>query len=438
MKPNILFLLPDQWRGDWWSGSGHGIGVHTPTLESLAGAGTVFHSATSPSPLCAPARACIASGRRYEHCGVASNKESYPRSIPTIYQAMQQSGYHVMGCGKFDLHKPEYSWGPDGRNMLQEWGFSDGIDSEGKIDGVEAFKQGKTGPYLGFLAARGLAADHVKDFDRRGNYGTAPTILGDGEYCDNWIVGNAGRLLEQAPAGQPWFMQVNFTGPHFPYDITCGMDTWYKNTDFPDPYSPSPSPGIDHLAIRRNYAAMIQNIDAGIARILDHPRVRAERQNTIIVFSSDHGEMLGDRGLYGKCVPFNGSIHVPLIVAGPGIQARQQVDTPVDILDLAATFIAWSGSDEPEGMDSVGLSSLLGRTAPENQVNRPVYSALSIPGTPDHSWRMMIDEHFKYIRWTDGREQLFSRRDYFETSDLVPRDPGQTKYMRTLLEEVVK
>ncbi len=103
--PNILFLFPDQLRHDFVEPSS-GVPVRTPNIRRLAAEGVRFTHAITPAPLCAPARACLASGLEYDRCRVPTNAQNYPLDQPTFYQLLRNSGYHVCGCGKFDLHKP--------------------------------------------------------------------------------------------------------------------------------------------------------------------------------------------------------------------------------------------------------------------------------------------------------------------------------------------
>jgi len=131
-RPNILFFFPDQWRRDW-TGLNPALDIHTPNLERLARMGTTFTDTVSPSPVCAPARACLALGVEYEHCPVKSNSHDLPLDRTTLYRHLREGGYHTMGCGKFDLHKNSYRWGLDGKTDLEAWGFVDGIDNEGKV-----------------------------------------------------------------------------------------------------------------------------------------------------------------------------------------------------------------------------------------------------------------------------------------------------------------
>ncbi len=394
-RPNILFFFPDQHRFDW-TGGRPGIPVRTPFLDQIAARGVRFRKAVVASPLCAPSRACLAAGKEYDRCRVASNRHDFPLDQTTFYTLLRGSGYHVMGCGKFDLHKATEDWGLDGRRLLREWGFNDGIDNAGKWD---AYRNAKTpkGPYIAYLHRTGLIGVHVKDFARRRgnlrNYSvTEPTPLPDHAYCDNWIAKNGLELLAKAPKNKPWFLQVNFAGPHEPMDITQEMERHCRGRTFPLPNRCRDLDADTHVAIRQNYSAMIENIDRWLGRYLEELDRRGELENTLIVFSSDHGEMLGDHSRWAKSVPYHPSVSVPLVVAGPGIQQGVDSDALVSVMDLAATFLDYGGIARPDDMDSRSLRPVLeGRTAHHRQ---QVLSGL-------YGWRMVWDGRYKLITGFD-------------------------------------
>ena len=136
-QPNFLFLLPDQWRPDWLPGNPK-IPIKLPHIQALAARGMRFHKVLCASPLCAPSRACLATGREYKNANVATNQFDFPLDQKTYYQSLQKAGYHTMACGKVDLHKKTLDWGLDGQRLLKEWGFSAGIDNAGKGDAVRS------------------------------------------------------------------------------------------------------------------------------------------------------------------------------------------------------------------------------------------------------------------------------------------------------------
>jgi arylsulfatase len=429
-RPNILLLFPDELRHDFTEPSSS-IPVRTPVVKRLAEEGVRFTRAITPAPLCAPARACLASGREYDNCGVASNQYNYPLDQRTFYQLLRKSGYHVMGCGKFDLHKPELDWGLDGKRLIHDWGFSDGIDNEGKSDGTAAYKRnGKPmGPFLAYLEKLGLAREHVADYERRkGHDQVFPTPLTDEAYGDNWIARNAISLLDAAPKDSPWYLQVNFNGPHPPWDITRAMEKRWRGTKFPGPDRGDQFTPDVHDQIRQNYAAMIENIDRRCGEIIDKVKARGELDKTLIVFSSDHGEMLGDRNLWGKLHPFHASVGVPLVVRGLDVRKGVTCGNTVSTVDLPATFLDWAGVERPGTMDSRSLRDFLTKSNASLRDN--VLAGMG-------EWRQVNQGRYKYIRGWGKEPMLYDLvNDPTETENLVTTKPKVAAEMSRLLPAV--
>lgn len=416
-RPNLLLVFPDQLRPDW-NELTPGLAVRTPHLAAFAAQGMRFTRAYCPSPLCAPSRACLAQGRRYGRTGVAANEDNNPDGVRTFYQRLREAGYRVGSVGKLDLRKGAYDWGPDGlhqvgsRSYFRDWGFTDGFDSEGKIDvvlGVQKLRAAGKGrpeqlhPYARMLAERPDGAlttylDWYRDWRasgaRFGNYGfTRPCGLADPAYNDNWVGARAVRMIEhEFAADQPWFLQVNFPGPHNPLDITPPMAEWYRAATFPQPIANHQLPPETHVAIRRNYSAMVDNIDRWFGRILAALEARGMANHTLVVFASDHGEMLGDHDRWGKTLPYESSASVPLMVRGAGIAPGTVHRTPASTLDLSATFLDYAGLPTPADMDSRSLRPLLGG---ENRAaRRHVISALG-------PWKVTCRGAFKLVQGFD-------------------------------------
>lgn len=414
-RPNLLFLFPDQWRFDWTTYT-RGLDVRTPALEEIAQRGVRFTNALCPSPLCAPSRACLALGVEHHHSPVPDNKANLPLDRPNLYRALQTAGYHVMGCGKFDLHKATEDWGLDGKRLLPEWGFSDGIDNAGKFDAIRSGAVKPKDPFMAMLHRRGLAEAHVKDYRGRHHYtSTYPTPLPDNAYCDNWIGQNGLDLLERAPADKPWYLAVNFAGPHDPMDITSSMEKGIRDRKFPGPVHSNEFDAETHQRIRQNYTAMVENLDRWTARYIDYLKERGQYENTLIVISSDHGEMLGDHNLWKKRQPHQPSISVPLVIAGPGVSPERVVDHPATILDLTATWLDYAGAQPLPGMDSRTLRPVL-----ESRVNTNRDAALSAFG----DWRVAFDGRYKLVRRSGQPDQLFDmKEDPTESTNLADKSP---------------
>ncbi len=394
--PNILLVVPDQLRYDW-TGLNPGIPVRTPNLNDLAARGVQFENCYCASPLCAPSRACLAAGVEYHRCGVPDNSLNYPLDQATYYSLLRDAGYHVMGCGKFDLHKPEPSWGVEGQHLLAEWGLSAGIDSAGKWDAIRWGMTEPCDPYTAHLHSTGRVETHRDDFGRRREVGTFaatfPTPLPEESYCDNWIAAQGLRLLAAAPRDKPWHLAVNFAGPHEPVDVTNRMDGLYRGIDFPQPNRSREFTSAKHVEIRRNYAAMIENIDAWLGRFLAAAEERGDLENTLVVFTSDHGEMLGDHDLWMKRLPQQGSVGIPLVVAGPGVRLGATAPALVSLMDLAATFVDYAGATVPESMDSRSLRAVLDGSSDSHR-------ELLLSGLDP--WRCVTDGRLKLIRGYPG------------------------------------
>ncbi len=167
-------------------------------------------------------------------------------------------------------------------------------------------------------------------------------------------------MLKDAPKDKPWFIQVNFNGPHNPLDATANMlKRWKDIEDIPMPINHSRFTREENLQIRKNYAAEIENIDRWISIFLDEVKRRGELANTIVIFTSDHGEMLGDHNRVTKSVPYQGDLQVPLFIMGPSIVENKVIDKPVSLIDIFSTILDFASVKIPEGVDSVSLKPVL-------------------------------------------------------------------------------
>jgi len=428
--PNILFVLPDQHRPDFL-GTNAALPVRTPTLDALAERGVRFTNAVCPSPLCAPSRAALASGRSYDRCGVPNHDHDYPPEQPTYYRQLRNAGYQVAGVGKFDLHKSTSYWGPDGTHQIESWGFTQGTDHAGKWDLVasaQRYAAPDFDPYAAFLHQRGLLDAHVEDYEKRHPYrDTHPTPLPPSAYCDNWIARKALHQLYGFSTERPWHLVVNFAGPHDPMDVTQSMRERWSDVAFPPPHAPQNDIDPDqHTAIRQNYAAMIENIDRHVGRFLDAVEARGERDRTLVVYASDHGEMLGDHGRWGKKTFYQPAVGVPLIVAGPGVQQNHVSDAPVSLHDLSATFLEAASAPPLPGADARSLRPLL--TGAADSHRDVVCSGL-------YDWRLAYDGRHKLVDRPELPPLLFDlQEDPNEDRSIAGDAPSHVERLRRRLE----
>ena len=410
MRPNVLIFMPDQLRADW-VGPGNRGGARTPNVDAIAGRGVTFAAAICPSPICGPSRAALATGYEYDRCTVPNNRFSVGVDEPNLYRQLAASGYQVLTCGKLDLLKGELDWGTDGQHggRLGALGFTGGLDSGGKHAVLMAHRAGVAEPYLDFLRGRGLDEAHVADFAERRNPALGPDAeshpgagenfrnlaaspLPDDAYQDDWIGARGIDLVRAAGAeGSPWFLQVNFAGPHEPMNVTSAMAASVAGRRPPGPEGVA-DPEAPHAAIRRAYTAMVERLDAILGRFVAVLAETGQLDRTVIVVTSDHGEMLGDCGLWEKFVPHQASIAVPLIVAGPGV-ASGHCEAPVSFLDLHATVLDLAGAEAIAGTDSVSLVPALGDPG-----ERPRAVAFSGLG----QWRIAFDGRHKIVAGWDA------------------------------------
>lgn len=423
-RPNILFVFTDQQRPDWFEMNPR-IPVRTPHVSALAKRGRWLRNAICASPVCAPSRACLASGLEYDRCKVWGNDTYPPDDMRTYHPRLRdEAGYHVMAVGKHHVGNnqsgdpPRLHCGTDGRQNFQWWGFSDALFNAGLYQATDLMRKNGGVPqdaYMTHLHNKGLAVDHCVDYERRNREGvwtaTFPTFLSDEDYFDSWITRNGLALLDRAPTDQPWYMEVNLQNPHHPWDVTESMHALYRDppVDFPPPeHCTLGVSSTDHQEVRRNWAACVEHLDSCLGLLIDRVKQRGELGNTIIVFSSDHGEMLGDYNQWAKLSPLQASIGVPLMIAGPGITPQAPDDRPMTILDLPATFLEWAGLDPSPRMDSRSMVSYL---AGQRDHHRDlVFSGLS-------AWRVVYDGRYKLVRGYDPQKRVGDEFEEMEMSD---------------------
>ena len=430
--PNILFLFPDQLRWDWIGVEG-AVPVRTPNIDALAERGTRFTHVYCNSPLCAPSRASLATGLRPHRTGVRDNKQDTDPDALTCFELLRNAGYRVGTTGKCDLHKCSDDFSTSGwRPRLGRYGFTEAVDQGGKHNGRLLGFPTPHDPHTAHLHATGLAPAYLEDAQkrmalRRDHQAQAdwPSPLPRRSYTDDFTGAASLELLDRFPLHASWCLWVNFPGPHEPFDPPRDLQARYDSVDFDPPVNNHETQN-NHAQVRRNYAAMISGIDDWVGWLIDAVERRGELDRTVVVFASDHGEMLGDHDCWYKKLPWEGSTRVPLIVAGPGIDAGQTRDDLVELVDLAATLPELAGITAPEHWDSRSLVPLLrGETGAE--LHRDVATSIMLG-----EWRMITDGHWKLIDWLQQERELELYDLHADPSELINRASQQPEIVGQL------
>ncbi len=341
-----------------------GTTVVSPAIDRLADDGVVFASAYCNSPLCAPSRLSMLTGQLGSRIGAYDNASELPSSIPTVAHHLRGAGYQTSLIGKMhfvgadqlhgyeerlttDIYPADFGWTPN-------WD-----DPEGRFD--QWFHN------MDSVVHAGVAdVSNQLDFDDEVGFQTVRKL----------------RDLARSGDERPWFVTASFTHPHDPY--VARQDFWdlYDPDDVPPP-AVGPLAGDDldphsrrlrHLMAadvtkvtpdqvrnaRRAYFAAVSYVDSWVEAIVATLSRHGMVDDTVIVFTADHGDMLGERGLWYKMSFFEHSARVPLILYAPGRLPAAGVDVHVSLLDLAPTLLDLAGVDVPEAMTGDSLLALIG------------------------------------------------------------------------------
>jgi choline-sulfatase len=349
--PNILIFMVDQLNGTLFP-DGPADWLHAPNLKKLAARSTRFGKAYTASPLCAPGRASFMSGQLPSATRVYDNAAEFASSIPTYAHHLRRAGYQTCLSGKMhfvgpdqlhgfeerlttDIYPADFGWTPDYRKPGEriEWWYHN----------------------MGSVTGAGVAE-----------------ISNQMEYDDE-VAYNATRKLYDLARGQdarPWCLTVSFTHPHDPYVARKKYWDLYADCDhlLPEiasiPYDDHDAHSkrifdandwrsfeitTDHVqAARRAYFANISYLDDKIGDVME--ALESTGQEAIIMFVSDHGDMLGERGLWFKMSFYEGSSRVPLMIAAPGVMKQELVETPVSTIDVCPTLCDLAGVSMDEVM----------------------------------------------------------------------------------------
>ena len=365
-RPNILHLFVDQQRFDTIAALGSSW-VRTPNLDRLCREGTAFTRAYTPSAECVPARCSMITGMYADKTGCGSNADRMvPEDHPTLMSLLGEGGYRTHGVGKCHF-TPDF------------WAMR-GFQSRDTSEEIAEVPEGDD--YLKFVEGKGFR--HVLEpHGVRGEmyYVPQPSQLPAEVHHSQWVADRCRAFVgRQQRARVPWYLYAGFIHPHPPFTPPNPWHKLYRAPDMPLPYLPE---NVDELTcfinqfqnrykyrdrgldlnlircMRAYYAACISFVDHQVGRVLDKLESTGELDNTLIVFTADHGELLGDFGCFGKRSFHEVSQRVPLIVRQPGrFKKGGRCEVPASLVDLLPTFLAAAGQPVPPECDGVDFGAL--------------------------------------------------------------------------------
>lgn len=423
-KPNILFVHTDQQRGDCLSVEGHSV-LQTPNMDGLAASGVRFRNFYAACPSCIPARRCIMTGQSPQKSGVVGFKEGMEFDLPTLPGVLRENGYQTFHVGRSMHQSPR----------RKRYGFDDIETCAGWRNVFGEYEEyfQEHAP-MGSKGQWGIGIMH-------NDWTAAPWHLDDHLHFSNWTVSRALRFLQRRDPSCPFFLSVGFIGPHPPLQPPKFYFDRYLRTGVPDPvigdWADEPAPGSEkdpvsaanvnldpeqNLCARAGYYGLINHID-DLLRLLLNPVTgikRGEDRDTIVLFVSDHGEMLGDHYLWRKSLAFEASAKVPFMVTAPerfGLPENAVVDSPATHADIMPTVLDMLDIEIPDSVDGSSLYPLL-----RGESVKDWRDCVHIEHAPKH--QCVTNGRHKFIwRPDDGKEYFFDlESDPQETHNAV-NDP---------------
>jgi arylsulfatase len=447
-RPNLLFINVDQWRTDCLGIKGHPV-VETPYLDDLASQGVVFNRAYASCPTCIPARASILTGLSPRSHGRVGYKDGVPWNYSvTLPGELAKAGYHTQCVGKTHFHPT--------RNLC---GFHNIVLHNGYLHHSKNYNQHYPlhDDYLVWLREKlGPDVDYIDSGLHCNSSWTARSWPFEERYHPtNWVVTESIDFLRRRDTSKPFFLSMSFVRPHAPLDPPQFYLDMYEKKDLPDPiqseWGKKIEWGNDALKVdswggkvnedslrraRAAYYACLTHIDHQIGRFLIALREFNQNDNTLIIFTSDHGELLGDHQLFRKSLPYEGSAGIPFVVTPPSSwnwTASQKSDALIELRDILPTFLDAANVAIPKSIEGKSLIPLCrgkGRKIRD-------YIHGEHPYTHKLSNQWIVTGQWKYIWFSQtGLEQLFDlQNDPEEKHDLTqqPESSEVISKMRKLL-----
>lgn len=411
-KPDILLIMPDQMRGDCLSALGHPV-VRTATLDRLASQGVLFRRAYTTVPSCIPARYALMTGLYPQTSGVVGFRQK-PIEVPTMPRVLRDAGYTTALVGR-EMHQEANASQLGYERAILGSTYVAGDDYAAELQrAVPEVKEIRS-----WVASLGLTYNHWQ---------ARPWPLSNDLHPTTWIVNKARKLLADLPEDRPLLLTASFYAPHPPlfppeeYFQAClraplpqpAHGDW---VDW-DSLTPKGSDGGSRVllegetlrAAQAGYFGLIEHIDHEIAPLIADFQARSQRRGRpwLIVFTTDHGEMLGDHGYFRKCEPLEGSANIPMILCGsPELKfsAGRRCSRPVCLEDILPTLAEIAQAACPD-VDGVSLVPTL--RGAEGEIRPWLHFEHATCYSKEQAFHALTDGRYKYIwRPNSGKELLF-------------------------------
>lgn len=449
-KPNILVIMADQFRGDCMGNAGH-PDVKTPYLDTLAGRGVAFDNAYSACPSCIAARAGFHTGLKPEHHKRVGYEDLVPwRYDRTIAGEMAKAGYYTKCVGKMHVH-PSRSLQGFHHVELHD-GYLHALRYQDKNTYFEA--QRNSDDYYHWLRNElGVDADSIDTGLECNSWCARPWCYDEKYHPTNWVTDRSIDFLRTRDPEKPFFLFSSYLKPHPPldppkyyYDMYMDMDLrgpaigdWETTEDL-EKYGAifdSKTGPKDSFLIKQMMAAyygLVTHLDHQIGKLIQALVEHDLYDNTIIIFTADHGEELGDHHLFRKSRAYEGSSHIPLIISAPdslipGIRRGERTDSLAELMDIMPTVLEMAGR-KMEGLDGSSLCGILKDT--KKTVRQYIHGEHSYLDLSSH-W--IVTEKDKYI-WNcaTGKEEYFDlEKDPRELAGDDGKHEDRKKILRDIL-----
>jgi arylsulfatase A-like enzyme len=417
-RPNVLMITVDQWPGRLMGCAGHPV-VQTPTIDQLARNGVRFSNAYSETPVCIPARRTLMTGTSTRTHGDRVFKTTEPMpDLPTLAQCFRDGGYQAHAVGKLHVYPPRDRIGFDDVILCEE-----GRPHIGAVDDYDMF-----------LAERGFTGEQFAGGMNNNNYMHRPWHLPEACHVVNWSTREMCRTIKRRDPRRPGFWYLSYTPPHPPLTpLACYMD-FYRQFAAEPAFAADWAADVERLPralqmvrnfypalsapvlqeVRRAFMALCTHIDHQLRLVIGTLREEGLLDDTIILFTADHGEMLGDFGLFAKRLYYESAAGIPMILVGTAgsdaVPVGRTDDRLVGLVDVMPTLLDLAGLPRPTSVEGFSMTG---------ERRRPVlYGDI---GEGPNASRMLHDGRHKLIWYPAGNKvQLFDlEEDPKELVDLA-------------------